>query len=72
MVVWGSISLSHSLIKEGLIDEYQLRVIPVVIGKGRSAFPAETENLNLNLVETKTYESGMALLRYQPAALPQK
>jgi dihydrofolate reductase len=68
MVVWGSISLSHSLIKAGLIDEYQLRVMPVVLGKGKQLFPEDAGRFDMKLVETKTYDSGMAVLRYQAAS----
>ncbi len=32
MVLWGSISLAQSLIKENLIDEYHLRICPTAIG----------------------------------------
>lgn len=66
IVIWGSISLSHSLIKEGLIDEYQLRVVPVLLGEGKSFFPSDTGTTSMKLLETKTYESGLALMRYQP------
>lgn len=66
MVLWGSISLSHSLMKDGLIDEYQLRVMPVVLGNGMSIFSREMGPLDMRLLEAKTYDSGMALLRYQP------
>lgn len=62
IVVWGSISLAQSLLKEGLIDEVQLRVCPTVLGNGRKLFE---ENISLKLMETKTYDEGMVLLRYK-------
>ena len=67
MVLWGSISLAQSLMKVGLIDEYQLRICPVAIGNGKQLFPDDIGTLNMKHLETKTYDSGMVLLRYQPA-----
>lgn len=67
MVLWGSISLAQSLMKEGLIDECQLRVCPVVLGNGRPLFPHDINPVDMKLRETKTYDSGLVLLDYQPA-----
>ncbi len=66
MILWGSISLAQSLMKEGLIDEYQLRVCPVALGKGKRLFPDDISTLDMKHLKTKTYNSGMVLLRYQP------
>jgi dihydrofolate reductase len=66
MVLWGSISLAQSLIKENLIDEYHLRICPVVVGSGRSLFPNNMDSLNLTLVEFKKYTSGLIFLHYEP------
>ena len=38
MVVWGSLTLSESLERDGLVDEYRLFVCPVVLGLGRRLF----------------------------------
>ena len=64
MVLWGSISLVQSLIKDGLIDEIQLRLYPIALGAGTQLFPNDT---NLKLIDTKTYDAGVILLRYEPA-----
>jgi len=64
IVLWGSISLARSLMKEGVIDEYQLRVCPVALGKGRPLFPEGISTLNMQLLETKTYYNGVVFLRY--------
>lgn len=66
MVVWGSISLAQSLMKDRLIDEYHLRVYPVALGKGKRLFPDDIAALDMKLLETKTYETGLVLLHYQP------
>ena len=65
MVLWGSISLAQSLIKENLIDEYHLRICPIAIGSGKSLFPNKMDSLNLKLVDIKKYDSGLVLLHYE-------
>lgn len=65
MVLWGSLSLARSLMEENLIDEFHIRIVPVVLGKGTSLFE-NIEEKNLTLVETKQYPSGIVLIQYKP------
>jgi dihydrofolate reductase len=51
----------------GLIDEYRLYVQPVVLGSGKPMFPALGDAINLRLVETRTFGSGVVYLCYQHA-----
>jgi dihydrofolate reductase len=67
MVIWGSISLAQSLIKEGLIDEYRLVICPVVLGKGRPLFLDEVDSFGLKLLQAKTFDLGTVQLKYKPA-----
>jgi dihydrofolate reductase len=55
MVVWGSISLAQSLMRENLIDEYHIQLCPVVTGGGRSLFPQQINLAQLNLLELRQY-----------------
>ena len=66
MVVWGSLTLAASLMKAGLIDEYQLRVCPVVLGEGKALFADDIGTPGMKLLEAKMYDAGMVLLRYAP------
>ncbi|MBD2756659.1 dihydrofolate reductase family protein [Spirosoma validum] len=65
MVLWGSISLAQSLMKADLIDEYHLRVCPSVLGTGKALFPSELARPQMKPIDTRTYESGVILLRYE-------
>src|SRR6266480_6890022 len=65
MMIFGSGTLVEQLTKLGLVDEYQLMVNPVVLGKGKPLFNNITDRMNLNLVSSKTFKSGLVLLRYQ-------
>jgi dihydrofolate reductase len=63
LLVWGSISLARSLLDAGLVDELQLRVLPVVLGAGRSLGGTRHD---LALLEARAYASGVVGLRYAP------
>jgi len=65
MVLWGSISLAKDLMKADIIDEYQLRIVPVILGGGTLLF-GEREQLDLKLIKSKSYSSGLILVHYQP------
>ncbi len=64
IVVTGSITLCHSLIEAGLVDEYRLFVYPVVQGRGRRLFPDGFECPELRLLEAKAFRSGITSSRY--------
>ena len=64
IVLTGSITLAHTLIAAGLVDEYRLFVYPVVQGRGRRLFPDGWEAPRLRSVESKTFRSGVSYLSY--------
>jgi len=66
MVVLGSFTLVSTLMKAGLIDEYQLLVYPVVLGKGKPEFKDMNARYSLNLIDVKQFKSGAVELVYQP------
>lgn len=68
MILWGSVSLGHSLIQAGVIDEYQVRICPSVLGAGKRLWPDDLPPANLKLVESKTYDDiGLIVVRYESA-----
>jgi dihydrofolate reductase len=64
IAVTGSITLTHTLIETGLVDEYRLFFYPAVQGRGRRLFPDGYEVPRLRLVEARGFQNGVSLLRY--------
>ena len=60
----GSSVLVHTLAQNDLVDEYSLLVYPIVLGKGKRVFPDDL-HVKLKLIDTKTFPSGVVLMRYQ-------
>jgi dihydrofolate reductase len=65
IVVYGGTSFDSSLIKEKLIDEFYLFINPVAIGNGMTIFNDLNEIQKYTLFESKTFECGIVLLRYE-------
>jgi dihydrofolate reductase len=65
LIVYGSHNLTLSLLEHDLIDQYQLWVYPVVLGKGRTFFEDGVKGMNLDLVDTTVIPPGVAILTYQ-------
>jgi len=66
MVMLGSGSVVSQLAQEGLVDEYQIVVIPVVLGAGRTLFDGVKQKLALKLTKSRTFSNGNVFLCYQP------
>ena len=65
IVLTGSITLAHTLIAAGVVDEYRLFVYPTVQGRGRRLFPDGAVMKRLTLVQPpRSFASGITLLRY--------
>ncbi len=67
LVILGSGSLVAQLAPHGLVDEYQIVVIPVALGKGRTLFEGVTRPVPLALSFTRNFPNGNVLLCYEPA-----
>ncbi|HEY4205633.1 MAG TPA: dihydrofolate reductase family protein [Puia sp.] len=65
IVLWGSISLAQTLMRENLIDEYHIQLCPVRLGGGRKLFPEGLDNADLELVEVRKYDTGTIFLNYR-------
>ena len=66
MTILGSGTIVSQLAQEGLIDEYQMVVNPIVLGKGRTMFDGINAQLTLKRTKTRTFGNGNVLLCYEP------
>jgi dihydrofolate reductase len=67
MTILGSGSIVSQLTKAGLIDGYQLVVVPVVLGDGRRLFDGLDKMLELELRDSRKFSNGNVLLSYETA-----
>ena len=66
MVVFGGAGFASSLVSLGLIDEYRLKLEPVILGKGKPLFKDNDQKIKLKLTNSRTFKSGVVVLYYQP------
>jgi dihydrofolate reductase len=60
----GGPELAAQAIKAGLVDEYQLFIVPFVVGGGKRALP-DNVRVNLELLDEHRFGSGVVHLRYR-------
>jgi dihydrofolate reductase len=66
--IWiGGATLAAHAAALDLIDEYRVRVHPVLVGGGIPFFPQRERRVDLELVETRTFSSIVVYLRYRVA-----
>ena len=65
ILIFGSGKLIETLIKHDLVDQYNLLLYPIVLGSGQRLFEDGT-NTKLKLAATKTFNSGVVALIYEP------
>jgi len=65
--ITGSATLVRSLLQEGLLDELHLLIHPIVVGTGRRLFTDGGGRIPLELVEAKTFKTGVIAASYVPA-----
>jgi dihydrofolate reductase len=65
-ILTGGVTIPTQLAELGLIDEYHIVVLPIVLGEGRRLFEGINlkEKLQLKLVESTVFKSGAVVLRY--------
>jgi dihydrofolate reductase len=67
IVIFGSGTIVAQLAGEGLIDEYQVVVCPIALGRGRSMFDGLKEPLPMRLSRSRNFRNGKVFLSYEPA-----
>jgi dihydrofolate reductase len=68
ILVAGSRTLVQALLEDDLVDELRLMVFPVVLGSGDRLFPEGSEKKPFNLIDTKSFATGVQVNTYRPAA----
>jgi len=67
LIIQGSSELIQTLLKNDLIDEINLLIFPVMLGKGKRFFGEAAKEAALKLERSKTSPSGVTLNTYTPA-----
>ncbi|MFG1999449.1 dihydrofolate reductase family protein [Spirillospora sp. NPDC048911] len=67
LTVMGSPSLVRSLLSEGLVDELRLMIEPILLGGGKSIFPADGGKHALELVSAETSPKGVQVCVFRKA-----
>jgi dihydrofolate reductase len=68
LAMFGSPTLTASLIEQGLVDELRVMVQPILLGAGKSLFAALHHRVPVALERTTVFRSGNVLLHYRPVA----
>jgi dihydrofolate reductase len=68
MAIMGSGSIVSQLAPHGVIDEFQIVMIPHVLGRGRTLFEGMTAKMPLKLTNSRAFKNGNVLLCYEPLA----
>jgi dihydrofolate reductase len=65
-ILVGGVDVPSQLMELGLVDEYRFVVTPIIVGEGRRLLEGVNlpGNLQLKLVESKSFKSGCVALRY--------
>jgi dihydrofolate reductase len=66
ITILGSGALVRSLLRGNLLDELRLMVHPVVLGTGKRLFEDGSDRKALELIDSKTFGTGVLYLTYQP------
>lgn len=67
MVILGSGSIVSQLTQARLIDEYQLVVNPIVLGKGRTLFETVQDRVGVKITKSRSFQNGNVVLWYEVA-----
>jgi dihydrofolate reductase len=62
--LFGGASLTSSLMNLGLVDEIWLSIHPILLGSGKPLFIGISNRIPLQLLESKTYETGLVSVKY--------
>lgn len=64
LIIWGSLTLTDALLCAGEVDVLRLRIVPVLLGAGRSFAPPHLGLRPLSLVAAQSFPGGVVVLEY--------
>ncbi len=67
LLVQGSANLIQTLLKHGLVDQFNLLVFPLLLGRGKRLFAEGTQGVELKLTSSRTSPSGVTMNSYTPS-----
>lgn len=65
VIVWGSLSLTDALLRAGEVDVLRLRILPLLLGAGRSFVPSNLGLRPLSLATVQSFPGGLVVLEYR-------
>jgi dihydrofolate reductase len=68
IVSFGGAQFAQTLVALGLVDEFIFKMQPIALGKGKALFTDITQRNKLELLEAKSFDSGVISLRYKNAS----
>ena len=66
LTILGSGSIVQQVANLGLIDEYHLVIVPVILGAGKRLFK-DVKKMKLKLLDARSFKNGVVQLKYRPA-----
>jgi dihydrofolate reductase len=70
VIAFGGPRFAATLMRRGLVDEYQPIVHPVVLGRGTPLFGGVSDRRRLHLVTSRSYDDAVVAVRYANASSP--
>lgn len=67
LLLYAGANIIATFVQNNLIDEYRVRIHPVILGGGAPLFPPLNHSYKLHLMQTSTYSNGVAMLAYERA-----
>lgn len=67
MFAYGGATFARSLIAHGLVDQFELMIVPIALGRGLPIFTELTQPRRLTLVSWTAFPKGSILQIYRPA-----
>lgn len=65
LVIFGSPTLTRYLMQHDLVDEFRISICPIVLGGGIPLFHQIRERMKLELLDSRTFQSGVVVLHYR-------